>query len=105
MANPVNGDIGHKWLRTLVDQDGVDVDISGATTLQFILKDPVGTVTTKTASLTSGGTDGKVEYTSVSGDIDQVGGWEFQFRLADSGPLTYDFRTVREKFTVSEEIT
>lgn len=53
-------------------------DISTATTKQLIFKKPSGEILTKTASFFTDGTDGIITYTSVSGDLNEIGTWEFQ---------------------------
>ena len=105
MARIVNGDIGFVFERHLVDQDGVDINLSGATTLQFKLLDSNGVLATLTAVESAGvglGTDGLIRYVTVSGDIDLTGGWEFQFRVVGAG---YDYQTEIEKFEVSKSLT
>ena len=61
------------------------VDISGATTKQIKFYDPTGTTTTKTASFTTDGTDGKMDYTCVADDLDVVGTWQYQGYLVMPG--------------------
>ena len=78
-----NADVGTTLILT-VEEDGAALDISSATvaTLKFYLQDPTGVVTTVTAVFSptgSGtGTDGKLEYVTVSGDIDTEGRWSLQ---------------------------
>jgi hypothetical protein len=57
------------------------LDVSGASTLELILKSPSGTSSTKTAGLNTDGTDGKIKYTSVDGDFNEVGTWRIQARI------------------------
>jgi hypothetical protein len=71
------GDIGTIFRATLHD-NGVALDVSSASTLEFTFQKPNGTTLTKTAVLTGDGTDGVVEYTTVSGDIDLHGDWKIQ---------------------------
>lgn len=71
-------DIGTKFLITLKDQDGVVVDVSSAITLEIIFKKPSATSVTKTASLETDGTDGQINYVTISGDLDEIGKWEMQ---------------------------
>lgn len=87
------GDYG--WRGTIVfQQDGTALDISSYTTLQFILLKPDGSEDTKTAGFATDGTDGVIEYTFVSGDIDQAGKWKVQGRIAKAGTqLTTDYHT------------
>ena len=70
--------------RTLYDGDSV-VDISSATVKQIKLRAPSGTVLTKDASFTTDGTDGKLEYTCIVSDLDEVGTWQSQVYLEMSG--------------------
>lgn len=70
-------DVGTILEITLYDNGSV-VDISSATTKQFLFRKPDEVVLTKTAVFTTNGTDGKLRYTTQSGDIDTEGYWEFQ---------------------------
>lgn len=71
------GDIG-TVLRATVKDGSNAVDISGATTKQIILRRPDGTTLEKNADFTSDGTDGRMEYSTVSGDLNQAGSWMLQ---------------------------
>ena len=50
------------------------ISIAGASTLQIKLRAPSGTVTTKTATAVSG-SNTSITYTTVAGDISEVGLW------------------------------
>lgn len=65
-------DIGTTFILTVKD-DGVVVDISGATTLEVVIRKPNSVSYSKTGLLYTDGTDGKIKYVSISGDLDQVG--------------------------------
>src|SRR5258706_9166331 len=69
------GDVGTVFEATIKDQDGAIVDVSTAAVRQMRFKKPDGTLLTKTAVLVNTGTDGKVKYTAIAGDIDQAGEW------------------------------
>jgi hypothetical protein len=73
-------DFGVIFEVTIVE-GGVAVDISAATTLTIKFKKPGGSTLTKTAVLSGTGVDGKMRYTTVSGELDQVGLWEIQAYL------------------------
>lgn len=76
-------------LRMLVqDEDGL-VDISSATLIQIILQKPDETSVTKTAVLVTDGTDGLMQYVTISGDLDQPGTWKIQGRVQFSPSLDY----------------
>ena len=70
-------DIGTIFEVTVQD-DGVVVDISGATTKEIIFKKSRGEVVTKPAVFTTDGVDGKMRYVAVAGDLDERGQWELQ---------------------------
>jgi hypothetical protein len=78
-----NGDIGTIFELTVYDGSTV-VDLSSALELKIIFGKPSGATLTKDASLVTDGTDGKIEYTTVNGDIDEDGYWTLQvyIRLA-----------------------
>ena len=44
---------------------------------EIIFKKPGGTLLSKSATFTNTGTDGKIEYKTVAGDIDEIGTWEW----------------------------
>lgn len=72
-------DTGTVLLCTVLDENESVVDLSTASQLQIILKKPgCGDVLNKTAQLYTDGTDGKMKYTTVSGDLDRRGTWELQ---------------------------
>jgi hypothetical protein len=57
---------------------GAAVDISTATVLRIKFKKPTGTVVTQTAVFSTDGTDGKLRYTTVAGDLDVPKWWKLQ---------------------------
>lgn len=56
----------------------VAIDISNAITKTLIFVKPSGAKVTQTAAFTNTGTDGKMQYTVVSGDLDELGWWTMQ---------------------------
>jgi len=70
-------DIGTQILIT-IKEDNVAVDLSTATVKQFDFKKKDGTTMVKEADFYTDGTDGILEYITISGDIDQVGKWSVQ---------------------------
>lgn len=82
--NPHVGDIGTAIRATVYDRGSV-VDLSAFSTLQLIFKAPDGDLTTQTASLTTDGTDGQIEYvTQSANDLDVPGPWKAQARVVSS---------------------
>lgn len=79
----VNGDYGQTVTITFYDVDtNAAADISGYTTAQqMIFTSPSGTETTKTAAFATDGTDGQIDYTLVSGDINAAGNWTVRGRV------------------------
>ena len=84
-ANEIHkGDIGTQF--TVTVQDGTTaVDISSASSKQLIFKKPGGTILTKTTSFVSDGTDGKMQYTTVDGDLSDDGVWKMQGKVIIGG--------------------
>ena len=76
------GDVGVP-LRLTIYTDGTPRDLSGATTLEMLLKKPGGTIISKPAKLTTDGTDGKMEYVTGPTDLDEVGTWRYQAHIVD----------------------
>lgn len=67
-----------------ITENGSVVDISTATAKELLLKNPSGTEVAKTAEFVSDGSDGKVKYTILVGDIDQTGLWEMRAKITFS---------------------
>ena len=76
------GDIGTAFTVTITDKQAngttIVADISSATLKQLVFKKPNGNKLTKTAAFVTDGTDGKITYTTISGDIDIIGTWKLQ---------------------------
>ena len=70
-----------------VDTDSA-ADVSGYTTGQWlVLKAPSDTETTVSAGFKTDGSDGVVEYTVTSGDIDAVGTWHVRIKLQSGSSI------------------
>ena len=91
-------------LRALITDDvtGLFVDISSATTKTIKLQKTDGTVVEKTAVFTTDGTDGYIQYITVTGDIDQAGGWKIQGFV--DGPNFRNHSTIKS-FLVYENLS
>jgi len=74
------GDIGTKLLITIKD-DGSVVDISSASSLSIFIKRPDGTMLTRTGTLETDGTDGKIYYIVVAGDLNDAGLYKIQSQV------------------------
>lgn len=73
-------DIGITFKVTLKDGTTV-VDISSASVKNIILGKPDGTKLTKAGSFTTDGTDGILQYNTISGDLDIIGIWDIQAQI------------------------
>lgn len=73
-----NGDIGTIFRLTITDTDGTAIDVSTATVKYIYFQDPSGNKSQETAAFTTDGSDGIIQYTTVDGDIDEVGTWMVQ---------------------------
>jgi hypothetical protein len=78
-------DIGTTFRITIKDEDDAVVDLSSATTKEILFLKPSGSLLRKTASLYTDGTDGKIQYTTVSGDLDTIGKWRLQSYIVTGG--------------------
>lgn len=70
--------IGLKVTLQCVDNDGVAIDLTGATNLKIKLRPESGAAATavvKTATLEGAGTNGTIYCLTEDGDIDTVGDW------------------------------
>lgn len=54
------------------------VDISGATAKTILFQKPSGVMLEKAALFVTDGTDGQIQYSTVEGDLDEVGIWKIQ---------------------------
>ena len=85
-------DIGTVFRITVYDTDSTGtasiLDISAATTIQIIFRKSDGNLLTKTATLTTDGSDGQMQYTTVDGDLNVGGTWNIQSKIV-SGDGTW----------------
>ena len=101
MASEIHyGDIGVNFNITVMNGTAV-LNVSNANSINIILQKPDGSDLTKTATLVTNGTDGNIRYTTVSGDLDQVGTWQIQAKV-DFGASV--FSTDIQKFKVYRNI-
>lgn len=82
---------------TLQDEEGNAVDISGGT-VKFFMEDGEGTVkVNSSASFTTDGTDGKVQYEWSSGDTDTPGWYKGTWEVTYGDSDIETFPTSDEK--------
>lgn len=101
MSDIHKGDVGTTFILTIMDGAAV-IDISSASTMEIYLTDPALSKSTYTASHTTDGTDGKMEYATTAANVlDTTGAWLWQGRVAlPSG----DWKTDILSFTVEENL-
>lgn len=68
-----------------ITEDDAAVNISSATTKRIHIRKPDGEVLQKTAAFTTTGSDGKLTYTTIAGDIDLAGEYKAQAYVIMSG--------------------
>lgn len=86
MASEIHvGDVGTAFTATVKDEEEAVVDLSDADVLQLWFLKPDQTTLTKTATLVTDGTDGKIRYTTQNGDLDQPGNWKVQAYVEYNG--------------------
>ena len=81
-------DIGTDFDITFLEA-GSAVDISGATTKQLIFRAPDAGKATQAGSFITDGTDGRLRYTTVDGDIDEAGHWHIQGKIINASGTFY----------------
>ncbi len=84
--NEIHVDDVGTTIEVTLTEDGSIVDVSSATTQEIKIKSPDGTVTTKTSTFVTNGTDGKIEFVSIAGDFDRDGVWRIQARVVLTSP-------------------
>ena len=70
-----------QFISTILDQNGIAVNLSSATTKDFLLQKPDGTFLTKAGSFYTDGTDGILMYITTNSDLNQSGSWRFQWHV------------------------
>lgn len=89
MAEIHVGDIGTAFIITVKDESDNIVDVSTATLKTISFKNPSKVIISKSAALTTDGTDGKIQVVTASGDIDQKGRWVGQAKVGFAGGQFY----------------
>jgi len=101
MASEIHyGDIGVNFNITVMNGAAV-LNVSNANSISIIFQKPDGSDLIKTATLVTNGTDGNIRYTSVSGDLDQIGTWQIQAKVNFGASV---FSTDIQKFKVYRNI-
>jgi hypothetical protein len=76
------GDVGTALRLHLVDEEARDVDVSGASLIEFVFVSPARRRFTRAALPSTTGLDGRVQYVLAEGDLDAAGSWRLQARVA-----------------------
>ncbi len=99
-ANEIHkNDIGTKFQVTVYDGSSI-VDVSGGSK-SIIFKKPSSTSVTQTAA-DEDASNGVISYTTVSGDLDEIGTWRIQAEITTAGGSV--FRTDVSTFKVYDNI-
>jgi hypothetical protein len=77
----IYNDIGTAIESRFLDTDGNTLNVSLATAKEIRLKRPDGVEIIKTAIFATDGTDGKIRYLTVDGDLTILGLWSYQGRV------------------------
>lgn len=73
------GDIG-TVLTVTIYENGTPANLLGAT-ITFWFRKPSGIAVSFAGAFVTDGSDGKVKWTSASGNLDEVGAWKYQIRV------------------------
>jgi hypothetical protein len=99
-VNIILNDTGTIFRATIKDQDSNIVDLSTASVRKLIFRKPNGTTSAKTATLTTDGTDGKIQYRAESGFLDMAGLWKFRGYVEIGSNV---FRSTAGRFRVEKD--
>jgi hypothetical protein len=89
MASEIHvDDVGTRFLIT-VKENGSGVDISSAEALSIYIRKPDDTLVARSGTLNTDGTDGKMYYDTVSGDLNAAGHYKLQGRVSLSSSTYY----------------
>ena len=77
-------DIGTVFRLTIYDGSSI-LDVSSASVKEIIFQKPDGTSVTKTAAFYTDGTDGIIQYTTITNDLDATGTWKIQAKVTLPG--------------------
>ena len=94
--------IGFIFRATLIDTSGEPINISTATVKKIIFRNPSNAVEIVDAVFDSDGSDGKLKYTTVAGDIDEPGQWDIQGYVVMSSLRNY---SAIANFQVNDNLT
>lgn len=95
-----DGDVGTLFTATIKDGD-TPIDVSTATTKEFIFQKPDGTTFTKAASFKTDGSDGILQYTSTADVLTPAGSWKMQGHVVFG---VNDFKTSIYEFVVHDNL-
>ena len=79
------------------------IDISTASSMKFLVLKPDGTTTTWTAEFADDGADGVIQYTTVSGDLDQSNIWYIQAQITFASGVV--FTAARQRLLVHPTVS
>jgi hypothetical protein len=91
-------DIGTVLQVTILDS-GSPLDLSSCTVMTLRFRKPNGEVFARAAEFVTDGTDGKLEYTTAAGDLDQSGAWRLQVHLLSPAG---EWNSDAQAFTVAD---
>lgn len=103
-APPIQqGAIGVIVRRTIREhQTGVVIDLSAASGITFVLKNPRGVVTTHAGTFASGGADGIIQWTTAAAtDFGEAGRWMQQVEYIKAGGT---FKTQKEVLMIEPNL-
>jgi len=82
MASEIHvGDIGTRFEITVKDSDTTVVDLSNVDDMYILFKKPDNSFQQVTPVFVTDGTDGVIQYTTQSGDLNQFGTWQIQAKV------------------------
>lgn len=89
------------FMVTVKDQDNTEVDISSATTRNFLFEKPDGSLSTFAGDFITNGVDGGLQYKTSTADLSTAGNWKYQVHIIIG---TDQYHTDITKFKVKSNL-
>lgn len=88
-------------IQAIIEDDGTPINIETASTKEIVFISETGTTVTKTATFTTDGKDGAIEYAPEAGFLTPGGLWRYQGRVVMG---VQDFKSSWRRFLVKENL-
>lgn len=96
------GAIGLPFRATIRDENGAAIDVSMASQIEFAFRPPNSMASIRRpATFVTDGSDGKIQYATVDGDLSRAGTWYVQAFVTEGSEY---WPTATHRFTVEKNL-